>query len=247
MEETKTQIQVIATEVHNLQMRRGWFNIQKGYKQEQEEVERLENDHKNKRLAAADKLYQHYCVNPPGNSDVTDEQVQVVHDWLDTHASRCFAVCERGAAAGKLHVQAVATIFTSGSLPVAKSLKEALGWIPHVPPGSKVMVSELAEKDMHTYLGMLGYCNKDAHKPGADFRVIIDVGNTPAMMEDGRIIFMKYHATSKGKVALSPSNILQKMVAYMNANRISSLPPGFLLTVYVWTTLTYRHAGVIMG
>eukprot|EP00899_Mesostigma_viride_P012405 jgi/Mesvir1/21165/Mv08926-RA.1 len=75
----------------------------------------------------------------------------------------------------------------------------------------KVMVSELAEKDMHTYLGMLGYCNKDAHKPAADFRVIIDVGNTPAMMEDGRIIFMKYHATSKGKVALSPSNILQKM------------------------------------
>eukprot|EP00899_Mesostigma_viride_P003434 jgi/Mesvir1/13091/Mv06073-RA.1 len=153
-------------------------------------------------------------------SDITDQQAQVVHDWLDTHASRCFAVCEGGAAAGKLHVQAVATIFTSGSLPVAKSLKEALRWIPHVPPGSKVMVSELAEKDMHTYLGMLGYCNKDAHKPAADFRVIIDVGNTPAMMEDGRIIFMKYHATSKGKVALSPSNILQKMVAYMNANRM---------------------------
>eukprot|EP00899_Mesostigma_viride_P004124 jgi/Mesvir1/13712/Mv01133-RA.1 len=58
LEETKTQIQVIATEVHNLQLRRGWFNIQKRYKQEQEEVERLENDHKNKRLAAADKLYQ---------------------------------------------------------------------------------------------------------------------------------------------------------------------------------------------
>eukprot|EP00899_Mesostigma_viride_P010184 jgi/Mesvir1/19167/Mv01188-RA.1 len=58
MEETKTQIQVIATEVHNLQLRRGWFNIQKRYKQEQEEVERLENDHKSKRLAAADKLYQ---------------------------------------------------------------------------------------------------------------------------------------------------------------------------------------------
>eukprot|EP00899_Mesostigma_viride_P003829 jgi/Mesvir1/13447/Mv16512-RA.1 len=398
-------------EVHNLQMRRGWFNIQKRYKQEQEEVERLENDHKNKRLAAADKLYQRgtavpaktrrsllkhkatrttddyaevnqgspppreetpprpvlhlpsaspappgtsashvapppfsagcqYCkktfssmrglkrhttvqhtnrileenmralslalvpvpaanapppvppadvpaqdppaaaarrprrrrnadnddeepaapcpefvdgkktipprqvkpnhvflwrdfsitVNPPGNSDITDEQVQVVHDWLDTHASRCFAVCERGAAAGKLHVQAVATIFTSGSLPVAKSLKEALGWVPHVPPGSKVMVSELAEKDMHTYLGMLGYCNKDAHKPAADFRLIVNVGNTPAMMEDGRIIFMKYHATSKGKVALSPSNILQKMVAYMNANRMwEDIEPDELL------------------
>eukprot|EP00899_Mesostigma_viride_P028066 jgi/Mesvir1/8444/Mv19890-RA.1 len=77
-------------------------------------------------------------VNPPGDNDITDQQAQVVHDWLHTHASRCFAVCERGAAAaGKLHVQAVATIFTSGSLPVAKSLKEALGWIPHVPPGSK--------------------------------------------------------------------------------------------------------------
>eukprot|EP00899_Mesostigma_viride_P007036 jgi/Mesvir1/16333/Mv02423-RA.1 len=37
-------------------------NIQKRYKQEQEEVERLENDHKSKRLAAADKLYQ--CLQP---------------------------------------------------------------------------------------------------------------------------------------------------------------------------------------
>lgn len=77
----------------------------------------------------------------------------------------------------------------------------------------------LTGKGLHTELGMIGYCLKDAGRPGFDARMSESI--TQEVKDAARNQYLLYgNVTSKGRAALSPRNILEKAYTFMITNNL---------------------------
>ena len=82
---------------------------------------------------------------------------------MATHCVSAFFGAEKGGTVGKLHLQGVVRRHVASAAQNTKDLKLAL-WGQKVPGNNFVNSKGLTGKGLHTWHGLLGYCQKDMHE-----------------------------------------------------------------------------------
>lgn len=150
-----------------------------------------------------------------GGSDLPDEGRPLLTKLEKFLTERCLAgmfSLERGGSLLHLHAQGVVRIESTCAATVSKLVKKALGWDVNKPAGALVMCRTLAQRGLHTFTGMLGYCSKDAMEPHFA-RVLHNV--TEADLEDGLDVYIKFgKGELKNRVMLNPNNMFERAQLY---------------------------------
>ena len=82
-----------------------------------------------------------------------------------------FLAFEKGPQAGNMHVQMVVNMFCAGARQANSAIRKAFGLNDvdenktKIVPDGKVMAKSLTGVNLHTWRGMLGYCQKDHARP----------------------------------------------------------------------------------
>lgn len=102
--------------------------------------------------------------------DIHNEYVEAFSSWCDQYCSRAFAACERGHKESNLHLQGIIRVKTNSVRTVSTQLAayfKSLEVPDSVDDLPSVCCKTLTGHKLHTFTGMLGYCQKDRkHSPG---------------------------------------------------------------------------------
>ena len=108
------------------------------------------------------KSFDFNCTISIGTNNIDIAFFQNVQSFIKKECVSRFCSIERGDALQKLYFEAVFRIVSSSPQAMSKLLKTYLGWEKgQSPPNSHILVKKLKEVELHTYIGMIGYCVKD--------------------------------------------------------------------------------------
>ena len=152
--------------------------------------------------------------------DGEDLDVQTIlgllQPWCNETCEQAFFAVERGGRDQHLHLQGVIrTTRAASASACSKMLNIYPGYNTNgVRSGlGKVRTVTLKNSKMHTFEGMLGYCNKDNQR---DWFQSISVGISDAMMQKGAKLFLQHGAPASKKACtvLSPYTIFHRTSVY---------------------------------
>lgn len=96
-----------------------------------------------------------------GAADLNVASIQQnLQEWMKTQCVSAFFGVEKGGNVGKLHLQGVVRRHVASAAQNTKDLELAL-WGQKVPANNFVNSKGLTGKGLHTWHGLLGYCQKD--------------------------------------------------------------------------------------
>lgn len=99
-----------------------------------------------------------------GSADLNIAAIQEnLQQWMSAHCESAFFGAEKGGNVGKLHLQGVIRRRVAGAAQNTKDLKAAL-WGLKCAGNNFVNSKGLTGKGLHTWHGLLGYCQKDMHE-----------------------------------------------------------------------------------
>lgn len=141
-----------------------------------------------------------------------DGLVKFLHEKGDADPDfKAFFAVEKGPREGGLHLQGVLDIKTTSAVKISGMLRQALK-DPECTDKireTKVMCKSLTGRHLHTFHGMLGYCQKDIGKPHYKFHLI---NVEQADLDEGMHQYTLYGAGDiKHKTALEPKTLLSKI------------------------------------
>ena len=148
--------------------------------------------------------------------DLPDHIWELTCDFLEKQSEtdpsfKAFFALERGGQEGHLHVQGVIDMISTSTVKMHMDMKTHLkNDDGTLPDGFKMCVKELTGKNVHTWHGMLGYCQKDHLLSHYAFHLVGNI--TDEDLLEGRNRYMIYGAGSiKNRGSLKPDNLLSKM------------------------------------
>ena len=150
-------------------------------------------------------------VGTPGKDIVKGETKPGLEKFVEEYCKSAYFGLERGSSREYLHWQGVVVTKEDMCASVLnKKLKVCLGWLePESEGKTHVKVKALTHNnDLHTSIGMLGYCSKDMGKEHFD-----DIRKevTDEMLERGKEIYAMLGNTDfKQKVCLTRENIFER-------------------------------------
>lgn len=155
--------------------------------------------------------------------DLTAGEVDCLERWFrqNTYVRKFFMGMELGDTEYHYHAQAVVAMTTTSARKVNSELRKALGesapaaataGAQRVKKKKKgqliVQVKELVQKDLHTFLGMVGYCRKRRLE---SYFKMFSRGVSQKEMAEGDKLYALYGSAKKGKeVVLTPYNVLDR-------------------------------------
>lgn len=135
---------------------------------------------------------------------------------------------ERGGRCRHWHAQGVCRVVATSGVRARNDFLRAVGWWSANPYGNKlhVLFRELSQKDLHTFIGMLGYCGKDEGEyDGWDIAYHEDI--TDDMKDRGAEKYAMYGAPEKFTViTLTRANLMDRVTAFWKVYKRRGLFAG---------------------
>jgi hypothetical protein len=120
-----------------------------------------------------------------------------------------------GGATGRAHLQGVivtrmAPLKTYTAAAAKAIFLEMLGWTKRDVPANMLMVCKFCNGvKLHTWQGMVGYCNKEWKR--FTFRHVVTMDVTEVDRENGKRLYMRYGRPMKEYITLTPSNMFERL------------------------------------
>lgn len=159
-------------------------------------------------------MYEFSLTISKRRTDVDAGEIAKVQEWLDAavHCQDYVMGIERGGTLNHLHMQCLVRALTSSSKHFSREVRVMLGWHEGaLKTDGSISAKSLSGKDMHTWVGMIGYCTKDAGRP--DYQVF-SKGVSTADFIMGRDRYAQFASVNKNEVLLTPHNILERAHMY---------------------------------
>ena len=184
-----------------------------------------------------------------GGKDVNMEHVWPrMRVFIDERCEAAMISGERGFHEDNYHLQCVVRLYidTQNAKAVAQMLndeiKKCLGWTRPGPggrpPEAKISCRFLREEGIHTWLGMLGYCNKSQNQEG--FRRMTK-NVTDTQIAKGDELYIKLGAGDlKGRKGLHSRNVIEKAGHYYKF-KLQSNPDVAELPVVLLSMMQSGH------
>lgn len=120
---------------------------------------------------------------------------------------------ERGGVLSQLHLQGAISLHVTSAGVVTRQLREAIGFNGQDGGGHTIMCRELKGTNLHTFVGMVGYCSKDV---GLAHFTHFFAGVTQQDIDAGHELYIQFGSSEemKNRVILNSSNILTRAAVF---------------------------------
>lgn len=184
-----------------------------------------------------------------GGVDIDRRLLVNMQAFLAERANAGKCSLERGGAAFHLHLQMVARLQSKTLIAISRLVKVYLGWDSAEPVGGMVMCMKLANKGLHTFIGLLGYCMKDACKEHFE---TVDHNVTASDISLGLEQYALHgQEENKNRVVLTMHNLVERVFMWRKFSCKHPLQVDFSRDIYemlktgryylaaTWVTGTY--------
>ena len=164
-----------------------------------------------------------------GAADLNISAIQDnLQQWIQKHCISAFFGAEKGGNIGKLHLQGVVRRNVAGAAQNTKDMKLAL-WGTNV--GNNFVNSKgLTGKGLHTWHGLLGYCQKDMHE--SHYRVLKTDNISDEDLAHGCGLYCQFgNGDLKNKSIISANTIFERASTFYKMKMRSHLEQPSLAEV----------------
>ena len=171
-----------------------------------------------------------------------DKAVEFLHQQEDSDPGfAAFFAMERGPREGGLHIQGVIDIKSTSTQKINGDLKRALVAADDDGHPLNVMVRQLSGRHLHTWIGMVGYCQKDMGQPHYKFH---SINVTTEDLDNGVQEYTMHGAGDiKNRQTLDAKTLLQKIELWWKFKVSSCTLPHHMHSILTVLPITSPQTG----
>ena len=161
------------------------------------------------------KLWELSVTISAGSCDIEQSTLDHMKTFLNERCEAGLFAFERGGSLAHRHIQGVIRVMCTGGKNMNTEIRKFLGWDKNKPSvGASVMCKALTQTKVHTWHGMIGYCQKDT---GEEHFKEVYHNISADDMSLGAEQYLRHGAGPlKNRIMLEPKRTFDKAMIYYN-------------------------------